>query len=392
MNDTVQKQDSISLPPQIVLTPEQEHAVNYICSVWFTNPNADQIFTLGGYAGTGKTTVIKEIRKRIDDIVKQSDSFDIEYETPTEITAFTGKAVSVLRRKGLWQAKTLHSLLYTVEVDEKTKKPIFTRRYRLEPAPRLIIVDEASMISSELFADLKHFGVKLLFVGDPGQLEPVGDNPNLMKNPKIVLSKIHRQAAESPILQLAHSVRNGGRINYGSRPGLSIIQKQDLAQAPIDSDTQFICAYNKQRINLNSMIRSQLGRGLNKLVEGEKLICLQNNRTHGVFNGQILFVEEIGEVKGSQIYCTLRDELDTIYTGIPVFDRGFNGEFDPKKDKLPTPDTCLFDYGYCITGHKSQGSEWERVCVLEQYSPLWDMNRWRYTVITRASKELIYVR
>lgn len=375
---------------ELVLTKEQEFAVNHIVTRWFPERESPLEFSLGGYAGVGKTTVIKEIVKRMQEAYGRHLYGN---KVATRVASFTGKAVSVLRRKGVPEASTLHSLMYLVDVDETTHKVSFSKRYILDPMPSLIIVDEASMISTELWNDLKHFGHKLLYVGDPGQLEPVGDNPNLMKNPKITLCEIHRQAKESPILKLAHHVRTGGRIEYQSQPGLAVITKADLANQPITDEFQLICGLNKQRTSMNAMIRGQLGRtGLVSI--GEKVICVQNNRTHGLFNGQIMFVDKIHEDNGAITTCDVHDELGAKRFAVPMFNRGFGSNFDLKSEKLPNPETCLFDYGYCITCHKAQGSEWDNVVVLEQYMGFMniDMKRWAYTAITRAAKNLIYVR
>jgi len=182
----------------ITLTDEQELALAAIVA-WQSDTFGKNEFRLGGYAGTGKTTILKTLLDRL------------ATKIPIAVAAFTGKAVHVLQKKGLRQAQTLHSLMYNVET-LKGGACNFTLKTRLDPEPNLIIVDEASMISTELYDDLCSFNIKLLFVGDPGQLEPVGDNPNLMKDCDFTLSKIHRQAEDSPIIVFATRIRLGNLL------------------------------------------------------------------------------------------------------------------------------------------------------------------------------------
>ena len=173
-----------SINGDIILTEEQQLAINKIL-LWF-ELSQSQEFKLGGYAGTGKTTIIKCLIGP-----------DLSSKIHPVICAFTGKACHVLRKKGLLSAQTIHSLIYDALMDEDGSVT-FTLKTRLESRPNLIIIDEASMISADLYRDLRSFGIKLLFIGDPGQLEPIGDNPNLMKQPDYVLTKIHRQFLKYP--------------------------------------------------------------------------------------------------------------------------------------------------------------------------------------------------
>lgn len=361
----------------IVLTPEQDHAVSLIVQ-WMEDPLNNQ-FKLGGYAGTGKTTIIKTILSAL------SKKYNII------CCAFTGKACNVLQRKGI-SAQTLHSLMYNyVEV----KPGEFTFEKKSVIFGDLFIVDEASMLSTELFKDLMSFGKKYLFVGDPGQLEPVGDNPNLMAKPDFTLSKIHRQAESSPIIQFATEVRLGGALNVKQLPGL-IIRKKKLDSEEALSCSQIICAKNKTRESLNTAMRLAKKYNSEILVEGEKLICLRNNLGFGVFNGMILYVTKIHGPKKSKrtwtecIDVDVEDETGKSFSHLPLWRKPFVEELG-KQDYAPK-DTVHCTYGYVITCHKSQGSEWDKVLVMDEWMPpqVWDMRRWRYTAITRAAKELIY--
>lgn len=371
MNETEQP----ITPPELVLTDEQQAAATTIIE-WFTNGTTKQ-FKLGGYAGTGKTTVIKFLLK------------ELRQKHNVAVSAFTGKACNVLQRKGV-HAQTLHSLIYNAVKENGVFH--FYKRVMMVGDPEIVIVDEASMLSTGLYTDLISFGRKVLFVGDPGQLEPVGDNPDLMADCDIILSKIHRQAESSPIISLANSVRLGGEINFTMVDGLVVKDKTLTMKECVDAD-QIICARNKTRQIMNEKIRRWKGLPLDTLVEDDKLICFKNNSEHGVFNGMILYVRKVVETKDNQYILNLEDEVGTRYGEIPVWREPFreNPKYNPKQITLPKK-TIHCEYGYAITCHKSQGSEWEHVLVYDEWMPaeVWDMKRWRYTAITRASKQLTY--
>lgn len=365
---------SDTLLGEITLTDEQQHAIDLIIT-WLHNPSTLE-FKLGGYAGTGKTTIIKVLLA------------GLTTELRPAVAAFTGKACHVLRKKGVLQAQTIHSLIYDVEED-KDGSVSFSLRTRLPNNPRLIIIDEASMISSDLYRDLKSFNIKLLFIGDPGQLEPIGDNPNLMKSPDYVLSKIHRQAEKSPIITLASAVRGGSPIRINDSTGIVTIKPRFITDDELASVDQVLCAKNATRSILNRRVRSYLGRLDRPLVEGEKIICLRNNRRFFMFNGLICTVDKINNEYQEFWQCTLRDEADKLYHNIPIWKLPFQRELSDE-DKVPGH-MIYCDYAYAITVHKSQGSEWDHVLVYDEVMYKCNMMRWRYTAITRAAQKLTYL-
>jgi exodeoxyribonuclease V len=372
----------------ITLTPEQEEGVTKIVDWLGASDSVDLLavnqskdeFKLGGYAGTGKTTIIRTI---LYELAKQ---FNIE------VCAFTGKACHVLQKKGI-PSRTLHSLMYDVSEDPNSHETIFTKKDKLESLPDLIIVDEASMVSSDLYRDLKSFNIHCLFVGDPGQLEPVGDNPNLMKEPDYVLSKIHRQAEGNPIISLAQTIRIGGPLARRPDDGRCYVDyKANNLNTPwLRQADQVICAKNKTRTQLNTNFRKLHGfvdKGL--LVEGEKLICLRNNMSWGVFNGMIFTVKQILDTEPGWTWkCLVEDEVGRQLT-IPIWQQPFRNP-EEKVERVPKK-VVYCDYGYVITCHKSQGSEWKHVHVIDEWMPpaVWSMQRWRYTAITRAAERLVY--
>ena len=363
----------------IQLTIEQQTAIDQILA-WFNGHTPDNHvprheFKLGGYAGTGKTTIIKHLLSSVISL-------------RANVCAFTGKACHVLRKKGIHSACTIHSMIYDCE-----ELPDGTMTYelkrKLDGNPNLIIVDEASMLSTDLYRDLLTFRIKLLFIGDPGQLEPVGDNPNLMLAPNYVLTKIHRQAELSPIITLASRVREGFpvRLPTPDPTGAVTTKAKFITDEELSACSQVICAKNTTRSLLNARIRKSLGRVNAPIELGEKLICLRNNRRFGMFNGLICFVEDFTDQRDYWL-ATLRDEVDKTYHGIRVWKKPFLTPL-AKDERIPN-DMLYFDYGYAITCHKSQGSEWPHVLVYDEVMFKTDMKRWRYTAITRASEKLTY--
>lgn len=368
--------------PEITLTEEQLTAITLI-NTWFVD-SPNQEYKLGGYAGTGKTTIIRSL---IDSLRAQ--------HTTVVVCAFTGKAVNVLTHKSI-RAQTLHSLMYDCYQDPQTRQLIFTKKTSLGSVD-IIIVDEASMLSTELYNDLKSYHIKILFVGDPGQLEPVGDNPNLMARPDFVLSKIHRQAEASPIIILANNVRTGApSCLTPTRHGLDadvVIRGKALTPEQLLTFSQFICARNVTRQTMNTAVRNYLRRPPLSIVPGDKLIVLHNNLSFGVFNGMIVFVDEIIN-EGAECWITkVHDEVNNYYT-LDIWKKPFQIVMKKGTYESQVPRKFVFcDFAYAITCHKSQGSEWDRVVVWDEFMPpsVWCMKRWRYTAITRAAKQLLYL-
>ena len=145
----------------LTLTNEQTRSLFEI-RVWFQA--LDQPFwRLAGLAGTGKTSLMKFLLE-VDDLrIKNKE---------IAVVAFTHTAASVLRKKGVHQAKTVHSLIYKCEKLPNGEYFFIRRTPReLQDLYCLIVVDEASMIGYQMRQDLLSFGIPVLFVGDAGQLE-----------------------------------------------------------------------------------------------------------------------------------------------------------------------------------------------------------------------------
>lgn len=356
----------------LTLSPDQQQAFDQIQS-WLAN-KPEQL-TLGGFAGTGKTTIIKELLEAVQQKYRPI------------VMALTGKACSVLLKKGVSPVQTIHSTIYDTYISKG--KPVFTLRSSIPF--NFFIIDEASMVNNEIYKDLKSFRFPMLFVGDHGQLEPIGDNPMLMKSPQVKLEKIHRQAEGNPIITYAHKLRQ----KHWPKITDTIVQmtpKKQITKETLTGVDQIICGKNKTRVQINKECRNLLGYPKDTPVVGDKVICLKNNRKFGIYNGLQGVILEITQVNSNGIDSTfMRIALDgggefygEIHPDQFNLEKGFPEDADWKSDET------YWDYAYAVTCHKSQGSEWNKVLVIEEYLPVWDMAKWRYTAATRASEELIY--
>lgn len=355
--------------------PSQQEALDRILTTLAsTRPGQ---FRLGGLAGSGKTTILRKA---------MTDAGVLGLDLA--VASFTGKAVDVLRRKGIHQAQTLHSLMYHFDAETRT----FHRKRSLggdERIPRKVdgvIVDEASTVNKDLHDDLLSFKVPVVWVGDHGQLEPVGDNPNIMSKPDHVLERIYRQAEGSAILDVAHAFREGRVPDWKAGPEVERV----LYNAAMERITEFdvvLCGKNATRHNVNRFVRRRKGFVL-PVEAGETMVCLRNNRDHMVFNGMLLKVAAVHRPAGQDQVL----DLEEVGTGRKILhvrcklasaDEDGNGlQFLPRT-------TIALDYGYALSVHKAQGSEFDRVMVVEERGG-WDMRRWRYTAASRAAKHLAW--
>jgi len=322
-----------------------------------------QQVTLGGYAGTGKSYLIGYLR-----------NFFPEFA----VCAFTGKAANVLSKRAI-PASTIHSLIY--EPHQTAHGVEFTLKQDVEC--KGFIVDESSMISEEIYEDLAAFGYPMIFVGDHGQLEPVGTDFNMMWEPDYRLETIHRNAGE--IARFAEWLRFGkSPFSFqGDNSQVMLKLPKDVTVSDRASADQVICAYNATRVEVNAAIRKHLGlKGL--VTENDKVICIQNSRLIGVFNGMQGYVEDLYTDEGRKcLDFRIGHSKDDVIHGIPYDKKQFGQEKSFVDDwyfGMPVP----FDYAYCITCHKAQGDEFDHVHVIEQKCNKWDHNRWAYTAASRA--------
>jgi exodeoxyribonuclease V len=340
-----------------------------------------QFFYLGGFAGVGKTTLAKHFAEGIDgDVI---------------FGAYTGKAALVMRKNGCTDARTIHSLIYLAEQDSKTGEVTFhlNKGSGVRDA-KLLIIDECSMVDSDLAKDLLSFGKPILVLGDPGQLPPVnGTGYFTSGKPDFMLTEIHRQSKDNPIIFLATQVRQGIMPDYGDYDESRVIEKLNSKDV-LEAD-QLIVGRNITRYEMNRKIRKLKKLDPDTPVVGDKLICLQNDKDVGIFNGGIFNIEQIltSKYKTSFLHMRLESQDED---RLPVMAKVHKSFF---MDDVAKPDWKLlkgsqqFDYGYCLTGHRSQGSQWSSVVVQdESWCFREDRWKWLYTCITRAKQQLILVR
>jgi exodeoxyribonuclease-5 len=307
----------------------------------------------------------------------------------------TGKAAAVLRSKGL-EAHTLHSLLYRlkgVTVDEEGKETLIFADKHWEQKTDLLVVDEASMVTTRLHTDLLERRVRVLYIGDHGQLPPVGGNPRLMEKADVRLEKIHRQAEGSGILRIAHAVRNRQRITSdyicddvsigrvtGTAHAVELAKRLGVDQT--------VVATNRERHEFNRLYRGSVADKYPQV--GERVMCLANNRQENIWNGQTFTVEGCHQIAGDMGIYDIRSEDDgSLRENIAIF---LPGLMDPEMEKrdLLENGANLFCFAYACTCHKMQGSQYDHLLVVDR--PFAEAERWRYTAYTRAQSKLTIAR
>ncbi len=372
-------------------SPEQDQALQEV-EKWL-KAGRSPIFRLFGYAGTGKTTLARYFAEHVDG--------DVQF------AAFTGKAAQVLRSKGASNARTLHSLIYrprgeeAVE-DETTGKtsiaPTFSLN-RQSPVAKasMIVVDECSMVDEQLGRDLMSFGTPILVLGDPGQLPPISGGGFFTEHePDFLLTEIHRQARDNPIIQMALDVREGRELEYGDYGRARVISKSQVDQAEVLAADQVLVGTNRTRKRYNQRLRELKGFTADYPQAGDKLVCLRNDPAKSLLNGSL--------------WKVMTSSRETVKPGInllvsPEDDEPGRGVAKIKllKAQFEDPDTEIpwstkkrfddFDYGYALTTHKAQGSQWNNVVLFDESYAFRDTReRWLYTAITRAAEQLIIVK
>jgi exodeoxyribonuclease V len=449
------------------LTPsdlsEDQRAVYDAMLAWWTDAKPGGILRVAGFAGTGKSSLLGVFAAALD------GGPLVAYVT------VTGRASSVLGRKlkaagaelttlqkppenarkiderfydeslpsrgGPAFCGTLHRLLYRPVIDAREQLKGFEKRVKLDREYRLIALDEASMASQEMLADLQVHGVPILLVGDHGQLPPVRAAGGLVDKPDFKLEKIHRQAVGNPIIRLAHSVRKYGELREKYADGERVVFRrardvEDVlaevaaefdGRCPKPGDFGLLCYTNKTRVRLNGLAREAFGfQGVPRA--GELVIALRNrppvyNGMRGVLaedavmhtrkrrklkpqlglpgvldeaprlapwemRARIGFPDE-GLPPERHTLCAAQFNRERVFEdvdalrerGIDVQTMGMAGEF--------------YDFGYCLTTHRAQGSQFKHAIVMceRMMSPTHEeWRRWMYTSVTRASARLTILR
>lgn len=416
-------------------SPQQDAALKAV-SAWLADPSAPQIFRLFGFAGTGKTTLARYFAEGVDGTVL--------------FAAYTGKAAYVLRQMGCVGASTLHSLIYhskdrgraalkdleqnlselrmelLSELSHEDRDDPDVRQAQVEETRRvvelkdmilkerealsqpmfvlnqespvkgaaLLCIDEVSMVDGKMGEDLCSFGTKILVLGDPAQLPPVMGTGFFTDGvePDIMLTEIHRQAAENPIIAMATKVRQETPLTLGSYGESLVIEHARINESYAMEADQILVGRNKTRHSSNRRMRQLLGRTEALPVPEDKLVCLRNNHDLGLLNGAIWHVTDIGFNGGDRVYMSIASDVDDQLLDVEAWSHHFLGDVDklPWWERLEAEE---FDYGNALTVHKAQGSQFDNVLLFdESWCFRKDRWKWLYTGLTRAADKITVVR
>ena len=364
-------------------TPHQDSALTAVAHWLKAGPGSNgtpQVFRLFGYAGTGKTTLARHIADGVDGAVK--------------FAAFTGKAALVMRNKGCDNASTIHSLIYRTR-ESGEEQPSF-ELWDDAPASKasLIVIDECSMVDAELGRDLMSFDCPLLVLGDPAQLPPIqGGGFFTDAEPDAMLTEVHRQAQNDPIVRMSMAVREGRSLDLGTFGESDVVRRDALDPDRVMQADQILVGRNNTRRSYNMRVRQKQNIEDPLPVAGDKLVCLRNNRKKALFNGGLWRVKSRAASKSKIITMRLSpdEEFGAKVTKVSVRADCFGGGIEgiPWEQRRPYDE---FDFGYVLTVHKSQGSQWDDVVLFDESFAFQDSRaRWLYTGITRAAKRLTVV-
>ena len=413
-------------------SPKQDEALKAV-DTWVKS-DSPQVFRLFGYAGTGKT----ELAKHLAEGIKGTVLFG----------AYTGKAAHVMKTRGCPGATTIHSLIYNAkekgrarlseleaaladqvsdmisegpqfETEEARQKYIDSdikvknfrtliaqeRKNLAQPAfslnldspvrnAKLVVIDECSMVDGRMGEDLLYFDTKILVIGDPAQLPPIMGSGFFTEGvePDIMLEEIHRQAADNPIIALATKTRQQERLPLGTYGDSKVVTGRISEDQALGAD-QILVGRNATRRASNNRIRHLLGRTEELPVNGDRLVCLRNNHDVGLLNGTIWHVADVGEYGDDRMVMSVLSDDDNWPLEVEAHTYPFRA--DPNAEKpgwFERKEAEEFDYGYALTVHKAQGSQWDNVLLFdESFCFRKDRWRWLYTGITRAAKKVTVI-
>jgi ATP-dependent exoDNAse (exonuclease V) alpha subunit len=344
-------------------SPQQDEALRAV-GHWLKAGDR-QVFRLFGYAGTGKTTLARHVAEDADG--------DVAF------AAYTGKAAHVMRAKGAKGAGTIHSLIYRPRGEDENGPTFVLNEDSAVGKAALVVIDECSMVDAEIGRDLLSFGTPILVLGDPAQLPPIaGGGFFTDAEPDVMLTEVHRQAADDPIVRLSMIVREGGGLEYGAYGESSVIRRAELEPDAVLAADQVLVGRNSTRRSYNMRIRELLDREGSVPIAGDTLVCLRNERKRGLLNGSLWRVEAVRKPRKGLLRYALTPDDDGVGKRRTVsINPAF---FDGTVDALPFAErrrSDEFDFGYVLTVHKAQGE---------------NRARWLYTGITRAAARITVVR
>ncbi len=446
----------------ITLSQKQGQAVEQAVD-WYRNErDVQQEFKIAGYAGVGKSQILPFI---IDDIgvapeqiafvgptgksarvmgakLREQGYTNVEPTTvhsaiyqpkpqkaevlEAELRTLEAERVTIIngehphyppaasREAALAQVKEVEKKIEIIKKDLDRAYDQDSPKFQINPESRLvtgnvklIVLDETSMVGESMAEDLLGFGIPILAMGDPGQLPPVGEAPGFdLHNADVMLTEIHRQAADNPVIHIATLIRRGERPELGDYGnGVKVIRRRDdIYTCDTDRDAQVIVGTNKTRWKLTSRIRRAAGYTEMAPQEGEPLIICKNSRQHPLLvNGTPVFsaVDHPDFDDGSSRF--LIDIFDEDGKRYKMF--AYQGLFEEHKEKVKgfssASKSAAFraritdnhvDFGWAITCHKAQGSQWDEVIVHDESASFReDADKWAYTAVTRTAGGLILI-
>jgi exodeoxyribonuclease-5 len=324
-----------------------------------------------GLAGTGKSTVAAHIARMLS--------------SAAYLCAPTAKAASVLSAKTGLDATTVHSTFYhyVEEIEREDKPPKLVFRPKHAPGSlkgHVLLLDECSMIPRDIAADIAATGITIIAFGDPGQLQPVEGDPFFVKA-DFTLTEIHRQALESPIIRQAHAVRETG-VYRADGDAVRVVNR--LSADNLRAADVVLTGRRVTRMRMNAEIRRALGMSSPLPRYGEPLVCLRNARKYGLCNGGIYYASrDLDEGDQTVGISTDGGDVEVYATFLPP-----GHEYD-KLDLPPGGWMTAFAFAYALTVHMAQGSEWDRVLLIDEGAAFRDdRTRWIYTGMTRAKERI----
>lgn len=384
----------------MALTPSQEIAYQRIMS-WYKNKESES-FKLGGPAGSGKSYLIGLVAEAVG------------IENCLLITP-TGKAANNLIKASL-PARTIHSQIYQVKkkesdeildfesdsedsfknlaamleassrqgADFSSEEAQFQLKDFLDNDYKLIIIDEGSMVGGRLLEDVLSFKVPTLLVGDPNQLPPVNDS-SVFKTCDYYLNEIVRQAQGSPVIYLSQEILHG-RIRQGCY-GSCMVRKGPVSDAELCYADIVLTDTNLSRNELNDRMRTlalDFRERSKPMSVGDRIIC-RTNTTISSSEGFVLTNGAQGTIRKIKHANKNYSLVDLVMSTPDLGEFSFIGTTRPElfPARLRPP---KIEYGYALTVHLSQGSEWQNV-IYKQSSMI--KKSAMYTAITRAKESVL---
>lgn len=392
------------------LTDKQEKGLDIAVKRYLEK---EKYSVISGFAGSGKSTLVKFI-------ISALGQYDVDPDEDVCYCAFTGKACEVLRKKGNSNISTLHKLLY------KSRQLPNGKWMRIPTTSipyKILVIDEISMVPIDMIQLIAKFDVYCICLGDPFQLPPIdkkSDN-HLLDSPHVFLDEIMRQAQESEIIRVSMAIRNGEPLSTFKGKEVQILNSNELTSGMLSWADQTLVATNEKRNQINNFIRESKGFPKDEIVKEDKIICLRNywetisEQENALVNGSIGYCSQTFDTflrlpnwaggynikvcnttlrtDDNDIYSNLSLDKTMILTGKKCVDWKTAYKMEKgKKTKGLLPLECAF--GYAITTHKAQGSQWDNVLVIEEKFPFnkEEHARWLYTAVTRSSKKCVLIR